>query len=111
MKFTPIKFWQLLKETYREFSEDDTWTMGAALSYYTVFSLAPVLFIVIFVVGMVFGEDAVQGEIFGQIKGFIGAEGAAQVQEMVKFAYQPDKSFWATALATALLIFGATTIF
>ncbi len=111
IKLTPKKIWQLLKESYKEFSEDDTWVMGAALSYYTVFSLAPVLFIVIFVAGMIFGEEAVRGEVYDQIRGFVGDDAAVQVQQMVASTYDPDKSWWATALAIGLLIFGATTVF
>jgi membrane protein len=110
-KLTPKKFFNLLKDSYKSFSEDDTWTMGADLSYYTVFSLAPILIIVIAVAGMIFGHDAVQGEIFGQVRGFLGNEGAEQVQEMVKSAYKPGKSQLATGIAIALLLYGATTVF
>ena len=110
-KLTPKKFFLLLKDSFKSFSKDDTWTMGAALSYYTVFSLAPILIIVIAAAGMIFGQEAVEGEIFGEVKGFLGAEGAAQVQEMVKSAYKPGKSQLATGIAIALLIYGATTVF
>ncbi|RYD72777.1 MAG: YihY/virulence factor BrkB family protein [Sphingobacteriales bacterium] len=110
-KITPKKFFNLLKDAFKSFSKDDTWTMGAALSYYTVFSLAPILIIVIAAAGMIFGKEAVQGQIFGEVKGFLGAEGAAQVQEMVKSAYKPGKSQLATGIAIALLIYGATTVF
>jgi membrane protein len=101
----------LLKETYRQFSQDDTWTLGAALSYYTVFSLAPILIIVIAVAGMVFGHEAVQGEVYGQVRQFLGPEGARQVEELIKNAYKPGQSQVATWLAGATLIFGATTVF
>src|SRR5688572_17490470 len=103
-------FW-LLKETYRQFSQDDTWTLGAALSYYTVFSLAPILIIVIAVAGMVFGHEAVQGEVYAQVRQFLGPEGARQVEELIKNAYKPEQSRVATLLAVGLLIFGATTVF
>lgn len=101
----------LLKETYRQFAQDDTWTLGAALSYYTVFSLAPILIIVISVAGMVFGHEAVQGEVYAQVKQFLGPEGARQVEELVKNAYKPDQSKLVTGLGIGLLIFGATTVF
>jgi membrane protein len=103
-------FW-LLKETYRQFAQDDTWTLGAALSYYTVFSLAPILIIVIAVAGMVFGHEAVQGEVYGQVRQFLGPEGASQVEELIKNAYKPGESTVATWIAAGLLIFGATTVF
>src|SRR5687767_14728732 len=103
-------FW-LFKETYRQFAQDDTWTLGAALSYYTVFSLAPILIIVIAVAGMVFGQEAVQGQVYGQVRQFLGPEGAKQVEELIRNAYQPGRSTLATWLAAGTLIFGATTVF
>src|SRR5438552_3601709 len=104
-------FFTLLKDTYKQFAVDDTWTLGAALSYYTVFSLAPILIIVIAVAGMVFGHEAVQGQVYGQVRQFLGPDGAKQVEELIKNAYQPGKSQLATWLAAATLIFGATTVF
>ncbi|MGZ5304960.1 MAG: YihY/virulence factor BrkB family protein, partial [Bacteroidia bacterium] len=112
MKFlSPKNFFHLLKDAYNSFAEDDTWTMGAALSYYTVFSLAPILIIVIAAAGMIFGQEAVEGKIYGEVKGFLGAQGAIQVQEMVKSAYNPGKSKFATVIAIVLLLYGATTVF
>lgn len=58
------KYWFLLKETYREFSDDRAIKLSAALSYYTVFSLPPLLIIIISLCGIIFGTDAVRGEIF-----------------------------------------------
>ena len=69
--------WQtLVKQTVDAWIDDDAPSMGAALSYYTVFSLAPMLLIVISVAGMVFGEEAARGEIFGQLRGLMGAAAA-----------------------------------
>lgn len=111
MKLSFKKWWDLLKATFKEFSADDTWTLGAALSYYTVFSLAPLLLIIITAAGIIFGKEAVQGEIYGQVKDFLGSEGATQVQDMVKLAYQPENSILMTVIGIGTLLFGATTVF
>jgi membrane protein len=105
------KSWRLIKETAKSFSDDDTSTLASALSYSTLFSLAPILIIVIAVGGLIFGHDAVQGQIFGQMKGFLGIQGAAQLQDMLKTAYQPGKNIIATIIAIVLLIVGATSVF
>ncbi len=103
--------WQLIKETGTEFSNDNASTLASALSYNTLFSLAPILIIVIALGGMIFGHQAVEGEIFNQFKSFIGADGAKQLQDLLKSAYQPGKSIVTTIIATVLLIFGATSVF
>jgi len=103
--------WRLIKETVKAFSDDDTSTLASALSYNTLFSLAPILVIVIALGGFIFGRDAVQGQIFGQLKSFIGADGASQLQNLLKSVYQPGKNIIATIIAVVLLIFGATSVF
>ena len=79
----------LLKETYQEFSEDKAPRLGAALAYYTLFSLAPLLVVVIAIVGMVFGEEAARGQIVGAMGGLVGQQGAEAIQEMIKGASHP----------------------
>jgi membrane protein len=85
--------------------------MGAALAYYTLFSLAPLLIIVIAVAGFVFGQEAVHGEIFGQLQGLLGDEGATTVQELLKSATNTKSGVVATVVGVVLLVFGATTVF
>ena len=86
-------------------------SMGAAISYYTVFSLAPLLIIVIAGAGAVFGREAVQGEIVGQLQGLIGREGAIAVQGLIKSASEPAKGLVAGAISIVVLMVGATTVF
>ena len=86
-------------------------SMGAAISYYTVFSLAPLLVIVISVAGAVFGREAVQGEIVGQLQGLIGREGAIAVQGLIKSASEPAKGLVAGIISIGVLLVGATTVF
>ncbi|SFM64376.1 membrane protein [Variovorax sp. OV329] len=85
--------------------------MGAAIAYYTVFSLAPLLVIVIAVAGAVFGQEAVQGEIASQLTGIIGREGALAVQGLVRSASEPDRGLIAGAIGLVVLLVGATTVF
>jgi membrane protein len=85
--------------------------MGAAISYYTVFSIAPLLLIVIAVAGLVLGREAASGQIFAQLQGLLGKDGAAAIQGMVESASLSDKSFLATAIGVVTLIIGATTVF
>jgi membrane protein len=101
----------LFKQAGKQFSQDDTWTLGAALSYYTVFSIAPVLVIVISLAGLIFGKDAVTGQVYRQVSQFIGSDGAAQLQSIVAHAYKPHESIIATIIGVVVLIFGATTVF
>src|SRR5215470_7860896 len=85
--------------------------MGAALAYYTTFSLAPVLIVVIAVAGLVFGQDAARGEIVYQLRSLIGDESAKAVQELLKSASQPGKSVLASVVGIATLLIGATSVF
>jgi membrane protein len=101
----------LIKQAFKAWQDDYAPSMGAALSYYTLFSLAPLLLIVIAVAGMVFGQEAAQGEILGQLRGIMGEEGAIAVEGMIEAANKPGKSALATIVGIALLLLGATAVF
>ncbi|HEV7913030.1 MAG TPA: YihY/virulence factor BrkB family protein [Albitalea sp.] len=101
----------LVKEAVSSWSRDRAPSMGAALSYYTVFSIAPLLLIVISVAGLVFGADAAQGAIVGQLQGLLGESGAQVVQDLLKSVAEPKDSLLATAVGAVLLLLGATTVF
>jgi membrane protein len=109
MTFTQI--WRLIKTAVGSWVNDYAPSMGAALAYYTMFSIAPLLLIVISVAGMVFGVEAARGEIFFQLKGLMGEEGAAAVQGLVQSASKPSEGVTATAIGVILLLVGATTVF
>jgi membrane protein len=85
--------------------------MSAALSYYTLFSLAPLLLIVIAVAGLVFGEDAARGQIFAELSTLIGAQSAAAIQGLLANVNRPVRGFAATVLGLALVGVGATAVF
>lgn len=105
------QFYQLVKDSVSAWIDDYAPSMGAAISYYTVFSIAPLLIIVIAVAGFVWGREAVQGEIVGQLTGLIGKEGATGIQALIESASQPEKGLVATVISTVVLIVGATTVF
>src|ERR1043166_8385490 len=101
----------LLKETANAWTEDYAPSMGAALSYYTLFSIAPLLLIVIAVAGVVFGAEAARGEIFGELAGLLGADGAKAVEGLLQAADRPAQGTVATIVGVATLLLGATTVF
>src|SRR5450759_445329 len=103
--------WQMIMAAVKAWVDDYAPSMGAALSYYTLFSLAPLLIIVIAVAGMVFGQEAAQGEIVAQLRGIMGEEGAVAVEGMLKAAREPAKGVIATIVGIAILLLGATAIF
>ncbi|MDP1998166.1 MAG: YihY/virulence factor BrkB family protein, partial [Rhodoferax sp.] len=86
-------------------------SMGAALAYYTLFSLAPLLLIVISVAGLVFGQEAARGEIESQLRDLMGEQGASAVQALLASVDKPTEGVAATVVGVALLLVGATTVF
>ncbi len=103
--------WSLAKKSVFAWIDDYAPSMGAALAYYTVFSIAPLLIIVIAVAGFAFGQEAVQGEIASQLGGLIGEEGALAVQGLVESASKPRQGIVATIISLVVLVIGATTVF
>ena len=104
-------FGRLLRQVVAAWLDDYGPSMGAALAYYTMFSLAPLLLIVISVAGLVFGEDAARGEIRVQLSGLMGDAGASAVQSLLTSVHKPAEGAAAAALGVALLLLGATTVF
>lgn len=86
-------------------------SMGAALAYYTLFSLAPLLLIVISVAGLVFGQEAARGEIESQLRALMGDGGASAVQGLLASVHKPVEGVAATLLGVFLLLVGATSVF
>lgn len=105
------KFFEVLKQTIKEYGEDKLSRLAAALAYFTIFSIAPVLVIIISVAGLILGQQAVQNEIAGQIEGLVGSEAAIMIQDMIASASDTGSSTIATIVGVALLLFGATGLF
>ncbi|MGV3710863.1 MAG: YihY/virulence factor BrkB family protein [Gemmatimonas sp.] len=101
----------LILTAAKGWSSDNVPRLGASLAYYTLFSIAPVLIIVIAVVGFVFGAEAVRGEIAGQVESFMGADGAKVVQDLVENASRPGRGGFALIVGTVTLILAATGVF
>ena len=103
--------WQILRAAANAWMDDYAPSMGAALSYYTLFSLAPLLVLIIAIAGMVFGQDAAQGAIIAQLQGIMGEEGATAVQGLLTAAREPSTGIVASIVGGFLLLLGATAIF
>lgn len=105
------KIWVMVKATFSSWLADYAPSMGAALAYYTMFSIAPLLLIVISTAGLVFGEEAVRGEIFGQLRGLMGDQGAQAIQSLLESVSEPKIGTASVIIGTVLLLIGATTVF
>lgn len=103
--------WQIVLAAANAWMDDYAPSMGAALSYYTLFSLAPLLVLIIAIAGMVFGQDAAQGAIIAQLQGIMGKDGATAVQGLLQAAREPSTGIVASIVGGFLLLLGATAIF
>lgn len=103
--------WSVLKETYTEFDDDNAIKLSASLSYYTIFSLPPLIMIVLSICGVFFGRDAVNGTFFWQIHGLVGKEAALQIQETIKNVKLSDSNVFATIVGAVTLVIGASGVF
>lgn len=103
--------WILVKAATSSWVDDYAQSMGAALAYYTMFSIAPLLLIVISIAGMIFGVEAARGEIFSQLQGLMGQQGADAVKGLLESVSKPAESITAMLVGTVLLLIGATSVF
>jgi membrane protein len=107
----PQTFWQLVKEAATDWIDDHAPRLGAALAYYTVFSLVPLLVIIIALIGLVFGEEAAQSTIMAQMANLVGEQTAAAIKDMIQRANQPSTGLLSTLIALATLLVGASGVF
>ena len=98
----------LVKETFSEWSNDKASRLAAALAYYTIFSIAPLLVITIAVAGLLLGRDAARGGIEQEIQGLVGAQGASAIEEMIAKAGGHGSGLLGTVFGVCALLFGAT---
>ncbi len=106
-----VSTWDILKHTFTNFFEDRGMKLSASLAYYTIFSLAPMLIVIISLSGIFFGSDAIEGKIFSQINEFVGNQAALQIQEIIKNAQKSGDSQFAVLVGLITLGIGATGIF
>lgn len=102
---------KILKDTFTGFMQDKGLKLSASLSYYTVFSLAPLLLLIISLTGIFFGTDAVEGRVFSEINGLIGANAASQIQEVIQNLKLSGKTNISMIIGAVTLVIGATTVF
>jgi membrane protein len=111
MKERLLKIWTFIKDMYAEWQADACFQLAAALSYYSVFSLAPIIVVAISVAGYFFGREAVTGEMYEQIRELIGPDGAKAIQGMVESAYLQERGLFPTVIGLLMLLFSATVAF
>jgi len=112
--FTKSSFkdgFKIMKDTINGFIDENCMKLSASLAYYTVFSLGPMLVLMISLAGIFLGQDAIEGKIFYEIKGLIGSKAALQVQEMIKNLQLSGKSTTALVISIITLAVGATSVF
>ena len=110
-QFTPSALWAMAKESAIAWNDDFAPSMGAALAYYTAFSIAPLLIILIALLGLFLGRDAASGQIYNQLAGLLGDNAARAIEGMVAGASDTGEGVIATIVGVVLLIIGATTVF
>jgi membrane protein len=110
-KVTFKGIWEILKESFKGFDNDKVFKLSGSLAYFTIFSIGPMLIIMIFLADLFYGKEAVEGTVYGQIKGLVGAEAALQIQQIIKNATLSGKSNLTAIIGFITLLVGATTVF
>jgi membrane protein len=110
-KITGKGLWQILKASFKGFVDDKVIKLSGSLAYFTVFSMGPMLIVIIFFADLFWGREAIEGTIYGQLKGFVGSDAAAQLQDIIKKASLSNKSTITAIIGSIMLLIGATTVF
>lgn len=103
--------WEILKNAFKGFSDDKVTKLSGSLAYATIFSMAPLLIVIISLCGWFLGKEAIEGKVYGELVGFVGASTAAQLQEVIKNASLSGKSTIAAVIGVVTLLIGATSVF
>jgi membrane protein len=103
--------WDFLAVIYYNWRKDNAMTLGAALAFYTTFSMAPLLIIIIAIFGFILGETTIQAEILRRVRELIGEQGASSVKMMIGAAYRPGTSLVATLIGISVTVVGSTSAF
>ncbi|HRD58396.1 MAG TPA: YihY/virulence factor BrkB family protein [Ferruginibacter sp.] len=111
MRKQAISFFKFNKQVLSEFIADDVLKHSASLAYYTILSLAPLIIIILSITGKLFGEEAISGELYGEIKDLVGSEAALQVQTAVQNIHLSSGNYVANTIGIVVLLVGATGIF
>lgn len=111
MRISANQLWRLIKQSTSAWMEDRAMSMGAAIAFYTIFSLAPLLLIIIALAALVFGEEAARGAVVQEVGGMVGETGAQGVQTVLEGARDTGRGVFATLASLVTLAIGATTVF
>ena len=111
MRTKIVTFYTFLKQVFVEFISDNILKYSASLAYYTVLSIAPLLVILLTITGFLFGKEAINGELYGEINKLVGADAATQIQSSIQNIHLNKDNVFATSIGTIVLIIGATGIF
>jgi len=106
-----LAVWSVIKETVSDWQDDKAATLAAALAYYTLLSIAPLIVLAVAVVGLAFGEDAARGQISEQISGLVGAQAGEAVEAIARNARAPEAGVISTVIGIVVLMFGASGVF
>src|SRR5688572_28755375 len=104
-------FWRIAKQAALEFVNDSGMKLSAALAYYTIFSIGPVLIIIISLAGLFYGREAVQGKIYYQINGLVGNSAALQILDIIQNIEKSQLSASGALIGVIVLLIGATGVF
>ncbi len=110
-KFSLAAFWKAVKIAAVDFNNDNGFKLAASLSYSMIFSVGPLLILVISLVGIFWGHDAVQGRIYEQMKGLVGSNAATQIQDIIKYTQESKHSVAGAIIGGIILVIGATGVF
>lgn len=105
------RVWESIKDAFSGFSDYKVPKLSASLAYYTVFSLGPLLIVIIFIVSLFVARESVEGSIYSQIQSFVGADAAKQIEEIIRNASVSGKGGMAATIGIVTLLIGATTVF
>lgn len=110
-KFSIRDLWLVFKDAFKGFGPDKITKLSGSLAYYTVFSMGPLLLVIISLCGIFLGREAIEGKIYEQLSGFVGSNTAAQLEQIIKNASLQGKSTLAAIIGGVALLIGATTVF
>ncbi|MEO8045132.1 MAG: YihY/virulence factor BrkB family protein, partial [Spartobacteria bacterium] len=111
-KFHPIRSWgPLFAQSFKDWMSDRALRFSAALAYYSIFALAPLVIITIAVAGLVFGADAARGQVYQQIEWLLGPKGATEIQSLIQASSDTQQSLLATIFGVVTLLIGASGVF
>jgi len=110
-KISAVGIWSVVKATFNGFSDNKVTKLSASLAYYTVFSMGPLLVVIISLCSIFLAREAVEGKVYGVLQGFVGSDTASQLQEIIRSGAAGNKNTLAAVVGIITLLIGATTVF